>query len=97
MQRYSGATAAGGMTPVARNTTAANALRLAAIAAVVGPRLRRQVAELEPVIRSIMAAGKTTPTQTAAALNELRVPASRGGIWRGIQVSRVLARMKVPT
>ena len=64
----------------------------AAVAAKVGKR----VADLEPEIRDIMRAGHTSLNQIAAALNVRRVPASRGGAWSAVQVSRVLARINAP-
>jgi hypothetical protein len=66
----------------------------AASAAVVATRVRRHMAALEPVIRTIMAAGQTSLRQIAKGLNERQVPASRGGMWSTMQVSRVLARMR---
>lgn len=51
----------------------------------------KRLVDLEPVIRAIMGEGKTSLKQIAAALNDRRVPAARGGVWSAVQVSRVLA------
>ncbi|MDE2580219.1 MAG: recombinase family protein [Rhodospirillales bacterium] len=54
---------------------------------------QKRVADLAPVIGEIMAEGKTSLNLIAAALNERKIPASRGGAWSAVQVSRVLARL----
>jgi hypothetical protein len=51
------------------------------------------MADLAPVIRGIIADGRTTQPKIAAALNERRIPASRGGQWSAAQVQRVRVRM----
>ena len=66
--------------------------RILGAAAVAARTVKRQ-ADLNPVIRTIMAEGRTSLHQIAAGLNERQVPASRGGAWTAVQVSRVLARM----
>lgn len=52
-----------------------------------------QAARFEPVIREIQAAGITSATGIAKALNERGIPTARGGEWQAIQVQRVLARL----
>jgi DNA invertase Pin-like site-specific DNA recombinase len=47
--------------------------------------------DLLPVICEIRAAGETTPTQIANALNERGITAARGGKWGDVQVRRILA------
>jgi DNA invertase Pin-like site-specific DNA recombinase len=76
------------------NLSAASAARgrILGVAAVAARTVKRQ-ADLNPVIRTIMAEGRTSLHQIAAGLNERQVPASRGGAWTAVQVSRVLARM----
>jgi hypothetical protein len=56
-------------------------------------RTTNRMADLAPVIRGIIADGRTTQPKIAAALNERRIPASRGGQWSAAQVRRVLVRM----
>lgn len=68
--------------------------RVLGAAAVVAKTTRRQE-DLNPVIRDLMAEGRTSLHQIAAGLNERQVPASRGGPWSAVQVSRVLARLPV--
>jgi hypothetical protein len=51
--------------------------------------------ELEPIIAEIRAAGVTTPTGIAKALNARGIPTVRGKAeWRRLGVLRVLARLK---
>ena len=61
--------------------------------AAIAERTTNRMADLEPVIRSIIAGGRTTQPQIATALNERRIPASRGGQWSAAQVRRVLVCM----
>ena len=68
------------------------ALGNVAKAALVAKRL----ADLAPVIRDIIDEGRTSHHQIAAALNERLVPASRGGAWSAVQVSRIRSRMQQP-
>jgi hypothetical protein len=47
-----------------------------------------------PVIRELQAAGITSLSRIAAALNERGIPTARGrGTWQAVQVSRVLSRL----
>lgn len=52
-------------------------------------------ADLAPVIRDVMAGGRTTLAQLADALNERHIPASRGGAWSPTQVARVMNRLSL--
>lgn len=45
---------------------------------------------LQPIITEVKAAGAVSLRQIAAALNERGVPASKGGVWTAVQVSRLL-------
>ena len=45
-------------------------------------------ADLLPVIEAIRAAGITSATGIAKALNERGVPTTRGGSWQAVQVQR---------
>ncbi len=56
----------------------------------------KRLADLGPVIQGIIDEGRTSHHQIAAALNERLVPASRGGAWSAVQVSRVRSRMQQP-
>jgi DNA invertase Pin-like site-specific DNA recombinase len=90
----------------ARNKKLGNPQNLSAAAAVKGRQLgnaaktaqvTKRLTDLAPVIHSIQSQGKVSLNQIAAALNERRVPASRGGSWSAVQVSRVLERMQMIT
>lgn len=58
-------------------------------------RAKKQLVDLEPVIRSIRDAGMTSLNRIATGLNARRIPAARGGKWASVQVSRVLTRMSL--
>lgn len=78
------------------NLSASSAARGRALgAAAAAKRAAKRLSDLEPVIRALQSEGRTSLNQLAAALNERRVPASRGGRWSPVQVSRVLAHMEV--
>lgn len=53
----------------------------------------KRLADLAPVISSIVADGNVSLQQIATELNSRRVPASRGGAWSPVQVARIRARM----
>jgi DNA invertase Pin-like site-specific DNA recombinase len=55
-------------------------------------RATDRASDLAPIIRKLQADGITSANGIAAALNFQGVPAARGGLWRAIQVQRVLAR-----
>ena len=53
-----------------------------------------RAAKLAPLIKTLQAAGVTSLKGIAAALNERRVPTSRGqGPWHPMQVARLLKRL----
>jgi hypothetical protein len=54
----------------------------------------KRLVDLEPVIRAIRDEGATSLYQIAQAMNDRRIPASRGGAWSAVQVSRVLSRLQ---
>jgi hypothetical protein len=54
-------------------------------------RAKARAIELAPIIREIQGKGHTSLRQIAKALNERGIPATLGGEWTAIQVSRVLA------
>jgi hypothetical protein len=57
-------------------------------------RADERAAKLAPLIKTLQAAGVTSLTGMAAALNERRVPTSRGqGQWHPMQVARLLKRL----
>lgn len=62
--------------------------RASAIAGATLARIR--AADVLPVIHAIRADGVTTLQGIAETLNERGIPASRGGSWFPVQVSRVL-------
>jgi len=50
---------------------------------------------LRPVIEEIQAAGKTGAYSIASALNARGIPGLKGGLWRRIQVHRLLKRLSM--
>lgn len=67
---------------------------MAAAREAVKAKGKAQAARFEPVIREIQAAGITSATGIAKALNERGIPTARGGgEWQAVQVQRVLARL----
>ena len=54
---------------------------------------RLRALELAPIFAEVQAAGATTLSGIAAALNVRGVPTARGGSWSAAQVQRVLARI----
>jgi DNA invertase Pin-like site-specific DNA recombinase len=58
-------------------------------------RTTARLADLEPVIRDVMAGGRTTLAQIADALNERHIPTSRGGTWSPTQAARVMDRLSL--
>ena len=51
-------------------------------------RARQRAADLEPIIADLR--GVRSLREVAAALNELGVPAPRGGLWKATQVRRIV-------
>jgi len=45
-------------------------------------------------VTKLRAAGMTTPSEIARGLNNIGVPAPRGGLWSCLQVQRLLARLE---
>lgn len=54
-----------------------------------------RVADLLPTLDAIRAAGITSMTGIAKALNERGIPTARGGCWQAVQVQRIVARKPV--
>jgi hypothetical protein len=52
-----------------------------------------QAKALEPTIRELRAAGITSVRAIAAALNDQKVPSTRGGEWHPTSVDRLLSRL----
>ena len=50
-----------------------------------------RAADLAPVIAEIRAEGATTATAIAKALNDRKIPTTRGGRWQAVQVQRLLS------
>ena len=59
--------------------------------AAAGARAKKRGADLEPVVREVVASGSTTLQQIAGALNERQIPTARGRFWSPTQVARLLA------
>ena len=55
-------------------------------------RAQAKAGDLAPVVAELRAAGTTSLSSIAAALNARGIPTARGGRWSTMQVSRVLAR-----
>jgi DNA invertase Pin-like site-specific DNA recombinase len=66
----------------------------AAGCAVIAARANERAADISPAISEIRAAGITSLRGIAVALNERGIPTARGCTWTGVQVSRILARLK---
>ena len=54
-------------------------------------KAEKRASDLLPVIEQIRKDGAGSLRQIAEALNELSIPAARGGAWSAVQVQRVLA------
>ena len=54
---------------------------------------KAQADRVGPTIAELRAAGITSATGLAIALNERGIPTARGGQWQAVQVQRVLARL----
>jgi DNA invertase Pin-like site-specific DNA recombinase len=53
-------------------------------------RAASRAADLAPLIETIRAAGATSATAIAKALNDRGIPTARGGRWQAVQVQRLL-------
>jgi DNA invertase Pin-like site-specific DNA recombinase len=51
----------------------------------------KRAGDLLPVIAQIRKDGATSLRQIASELNELSIPAARGGAWSAVQVQRILS------
>ncbi|SRR5579883_3133561 len=58
----------------------------------IAKRADERAAQIMPAIRELQAAGVTSLTRLAAALNDQGIPTPRGGQWQAVQVARVLSR-----
>lgn len=76
----------GDLRAVAADGNAASAVKRAKAA-------QERAADLGTVITELQQAGSTSLSQIAAGLNARGIPAARGGEWKAVQVSRVLARL----
>ena len=56
-------------------------------------RTKVQADRVGPTIAELRAAGITSATGLAKALNERGIPTARGGEWQAVQVQRVIARL----
>jgi DNA invertase Pin-like site-specific DNA recombinase len=62
-----------------------------ASAVVRSAKAEKRASDLLPVIEQIREGGATSLRQIASELNELSIPAARGGEWSAIQVQRILS------
>src|SRR3712207_5701617 len=67
-------------------------IRKAGLAARLA-KAQARAEDLEAVISAIRASGITSRCGMAKALNEIGIPAARGGQWTQTQVKRLLARL----
>ena len=58
--------------------------------------MRNRAADLAPTIKELQAAGRESLRAIAAGLEERGIPASRGGKWSAVQVSRLLEAAAIP-
>ena len=69
-----------------------DSIRKAGLAARLA-KAQARAEDLESVISAIRASGITSRYEVAKALNEIGIPAARGGQWTQTQVKRLLARL----
>ncbi len=69
-----------------------DSIRKAGLAARLA-KAQARAEDLELVISAIRASGITSRYGMARALNEIGIPATRGGQWTQTQVKRLLARL----
>jgi hypothetical protein len=62
---------------------------------VIAGRARQRTTNVAPTIADLQAAGVTSQSAIAAALNERGIPTARGDKWQAVQFARVLERMRV--
>jgi DNA invertase Pin-like site-specific DNA recombinase len=62
--------------------------------AVVSAQAAQRAADRSSHLRKLRAAGLRTPSELARGLNELGVPAARGGSWSCVQVQRLLGMLE---
>lgn len=74
-----------GYIPSPENVTAAREARSA--------KASNRASDLAPIIADLRAAGVTSLSALANALNEKNIPTAKGGKWQAVQVQRVLARI----
>jgi len=55
---------------------------------------RSEAADLAPVIKELLAVGKTSLRAIAEGLNDAGIPTARGGKWSSPQVMRMLERLE---
>ena len=60
---------------------------------VQAQRARERARVLRPTIEALQASGVTDLKQIAAGLNDMGIPAARGGAWGATQVRRVINRL----
>jgi DNA invertase Pin-like site-specific DNA recombinase len=65
----------------------------AAAAQVRAERADERAADRAAYVADLRASGATTPSAITRGLNELAVPAPRGGVWTVAQTQRLLARI----
>lgn len=56
-------------------------------------KINRRATDLAPVLAEVRTSGASSLRDIAAALNALRIPAARGGIWSAVQVKRLLEQV----
>ncbi|MDR7040437.1 DNA invertase Pin-like site-specific DNA recombinase [Methylobacterium sp. BE186] len=56
-------------------------------------RAKAKASDLAPMIAELRAAGVTSHSAMASALNSRGIPTARGGTWSAVQVQRALARI----
>jgi DNA invertase Pin-like site-specific DNA recombinase len=61
---------------------------------VINAKAAQRAADRGSHVRKLQAGGLTTPSELARGLNDLGVPASRGGQWSCLQVQRLLATLE---
>jgi DNA invertase Pin-like site-specific DNA recombinase len=62
-----------------------------ASAVIRSAKAEKRASDLLPVIEQVRKDGATSLRQIASKLNELRIPAARGGEWSAVQVQRILS------
>jgi DNA invertase Pin-like site-specific DNA recombinase len=66
----------------------------AASAAVRSAQAHQRARDLAPIVAEVRRSGAASLREIARGLNERGIPAPRGGVWRPVQVQRLVNRIE---